>query len=142
MARRGNEKAEVESLSEALEGAALEKQGLMKALAVKEQRLGAAERQNVSLLGKLAAAREEVSTSLYFERLGCILVVVVSVLVKLSSSLLIGGRFERSTWGTERRGRQHQGKAIQAAAREAGGDSAGTFLFGICDLRFYGFWNR
>ena len=134
MARRGNEKAEVESLSEALEGAALEKQGLMKALAVKEQRLGAAERQNVSLLGKLAAAREEVSTSLYFEflrslqRLGCKLVVVVSVIVELGSSLLIGGRFEGSTWGTERRGRQHQGKAIQAAPREAGGDSAGTLF--------------
>merc|ERR1719447_1994749 len=61
LARRGNEKAEVESLSEALEGAAVEKQGLMKALAVKEQRLGASERQIASLLGKLAAAREEVA---------------------------------------------------------------------------------
>ena len=67
LARRGNEKAEVESLSEALEGAAVEKQGLMKALAVKEQRLGASERQIASLLGKLAAAREEVITSSYFE---------------------------------------------------------------------------
>ena len=83
LARRGNEKAEVESLSEALEGAAVEKQGLMKALAVKEQRLGASERQIASLLGKLAAAREEVITLFIFEfplvcvEIGVFVVVVV-----------------------------------------------------------------
>ena len=60
LARRCEERAEVESLSEALEGAAVEKQGLMKALVMKEQRLAASERQTASLLGKLAAAREEV----------------------------------------------------------------------------------
>ena len=64
MARRGYEKAEVESLREALEGAAVEKQGLTKALVVKEQRLAASERQTASLLGKLAAAREEVRAHL------------------------------------------------------------------------------
>jgi len=61
LARRCEERAEVESLSEALEGAAVEKQGLMKALVMKEQRLAASERQTASLLGKLAAAREEVA---------------------------------------------------------------------------------
>ena len=60
LARRCEERAEVESLSEALEGAAVEKQGLMKALVMKEQRLAASERQTACLLGKLAAAREEV----------------------------------------------------------------------------------
>ena len=60
LARRCEERAEVESLSEALEGAAVEKQGLMKALVMKEQRLAASERQTANLLGKLAAAREEV----------------------------------------------------------------------------------
>ena len=65
LARRGYEKAEVESLREALEGAAMEKQGLTKALVVKEQRLAASERQTACLLGKLAAAREEVRVHLY-----------------------------------------------------------------------------
>ena len=67
MARRGNEKAEVESLNEALEGAAVENQGLRKALVMKGQRMAALEKQNISLLGKLAASREEVDTSIYFQ---------------------------------------------------------------------------
>jgi len=61
LARRGYEKAEVESLREALEGAAVEKQGLTKASVVREQRLAASERQTACLLGKLAGAREEVA---------------------------------------------------------------------------------
>ena len=60
LARRGFEKTEVESLREALEGAAAEKQGLTKTLVMKEQRLAASERLTANLLGKLAAAREEV----------------------------------------------------------------------------------
>ena len=67
MARRGIEKAEVESLNEALEGAALENQGLHKVLVVKDQRMEALEKQTVCLLGKLAASREEVETSRYFQ---------------------------------------------------------------------------
>ena len=53
--------AEVESLTKALEGAAVEKQGFSEALALKRQRVGTLERQVASLLGKMAAAREEVS---------------------------------------------------------------------------------
>ena len=54
--------AEVESLTKALEGAAVEKQGFSEALALKRQRVGTLERQVASLLGKMAAAREEVNT--------------------------------------------------------------------------------
>ena len=53
--------AEVESLTKALEGAAVEKQGFSEALALKRQRVGTLERQVASLLGKMAAAREEVN---------------------------------------------------------------------------------
>ena len=53
--------AEVESLTRALEGAAVEKQGFSEALALKRQRVGTLERQVASLLGKMAAAREEVN---------------------------------------------------------------------------------
>ena len=73
MARRGNEKAEIESLNEALEGSALENQGLRKTLVVKEQRMEALERQNISLLGKLAASREEVNTSKF--RTACLVLI-------------------------------------------------------------------
>ena len=62
LARRGHEMAEVESLTKALEGAAVEKQGFSEALALKRQRVGTLERQVASLLGKMAAAREEVKT--------------------------------------------------------------------------------
>ena len=61
LARRGHEMAEVESLTKALEGAAVEKQGFSEALALKRQRVGTLERQVASLLGKMAAAREEVN---------------------------------------------------------------------------------
>jgi len=61
LARRGREKAEIECLSKALEGAAEEKQGLAMTLAVREQENCALERQVAGLLGRLAAAREEVS---------------------------------------------------------------------------------
>merc|ERR1719447_1613275 len=61
LARRGREKAEIECMSKALEGAAEEKQGLAMTLAVREQENYALERQVAGLLGRLAAAREEVS---------------------------------------------------------------------------------
>ena len=61
LARRGHEMAEVESLTKALEGAAVEKQGFSEALALKRQRVGTLERQVASLLGQMAAAREEVN---------------------------------------------------------------------------------
>ena len=58
--------AEVESLTKALEGAAVEKQGFSEALALKRQRVGTLERQVASLLGKMAAAREEVNICIYY----------------------------------------------------------------------------
>ena len=66
LARRGHEMAEVESLTKALEGAAVEKQGFSEALALKRQRVGTLERQVASLLGKMAAAREEVNTCILY----------------------------------------------------------------------------
>merc|ERR1712013_582673 len=60
LARRGREKAEIECLSKALEGAAEEKQGLAMTLALREQEICALEGQVAGLLGRLAAAREEV----------------------------------------------------------------------------------
>merc|ERR1712013_168467 len=61
LARRGREKAEIECLSKALEGAAEEKQGLAMTLALREQEICALEGQVAGLLGRLAAAREEVA---------------------------------------------------------------------------------
>merc|ERR1712200_124251 len=61
LARRGREKAEIEGLSKALEAAAEKEQGLAMTLAVREQENSALEGQVAGLLGRLAAAREEVA---------------------------------------------------------------------------------
>merc|ERR1719204_2038278 len=61
LARRGREKAEIECLSKALEAAAEKEQGLAMTLAVREQENSALEGQVAGLLGRLAAAREEVA---------------------------------------------------------------------------------
>ena len=62
LARRKNE---VDSLNEALEGAALENQGLRKALAVRDQLTKALEKHNKCLLDELTASKAEVDMFTY-----------------------------------------------------------------------------
>ena len=108
LARRGHEMAEVESLTRALEGAAVEKQGFSEALALKRQRVGTLERQVASLLGKMAAAREEVNICILHNIRSALLIQTCFFTVSLSEVLYLtilrsGGRFEKSTWGIKRR---------------------------------------